>query len=92
MMFDFGINAGKRKAIKLLQRVCKTKEDGFWGKNSEIAFVKSQLQDFEKCHLFLAYQIMHYEVICNRNPKNRKFYKGWINRVKETIEFIELMS
>lgn len=77
-LFSFAVNAGDSVAIKLAQHVCGAKADGVCGPGT-IASLNAIDVD-----LFLAryalIKIARYRDICVRNPVQRKFIIGWINR------------
>lgn len=77
-IFDFAVNAGTKTAVMLAQSVVDAVQDGELGKNTANAI---NSMDAEK---FLAgYQlakIARYIAICKKNPKNRKFFYGWVCR------------
>lgn len=83
-VFDMGINAGKRRAIRMIQKLIGAKEDGIIGQetigkiNNYNGFL---LKDFKHARK------IYYEFIADRRPQNKKFLNGWLNRVDNT-EFL----
>lgn len=82
-VFDMGINAGMKTAIKLLQRLLNgCKADGEIGRVTaealSYAMVTTKMVDAYKAKRVERY----YYVSTLRN--NSKFLKGWINRVNNT--------
>jgi len=77
-LFDFSVNAGIKTASKLAQLVIGTTPDGIIGARS---LEKINASDEEVFILKYALaKITRYTEIVKRNPKQRKFYLGWINR------------
>ena len=82
-VFDMGINAGKKTAIKLLQDLLKgVVSDGTIGNITaqavSYAAITTNLVEAYKAKRIEYY----YKVSLKRN--NKKFLKGWINRVNNT--------
>jgi lysozyme family protein len=77
-IFDFAVNAGVKTASKMAQLVLDVKPDGIIGPKTLKA-----LNNFNK-DLFIASftlaKIARYVYLCERNPKNRKFFYGWVRR------------
>jgi lysozyme family protein len=74
-IFDFGVNAGTRKAIRFAQQVSGAFVDGIMGPAS--------IQAINNCELFIQKykraRIDYYSSIAL--GKRRKFLTGWINRI-----------
>lgn len=81
-LFDFGVNAGKFRAIKKAQQICMIKEDGIIGKQT-IEAINNYKDDFVKDYKHL--RKVYYEYIANKNPKLKGFLKGWLKRVDNNI-------
>ena len=82
-IFDMAVNAGKRTAIKLLQDILfGCKPDGSIGPMTaqavSYADITTNLVDVYKAKRIEYY----YKVSLRRN--NKKFLKGWVNRVNNT--------
>ena len=78
-VFDCSVNCGKKKAVKMLQKVIGAKEDGIFG-NETINFANNYvLKEYQ------LERINYYRFLAYKNKKLSKFVKGWINRVKKTI-------
>lgn len=79
-IFDHGVNAGKRTSIRMAQNMIGVVADGIMGPITREAvtncdrFVES----------FKDERIIYYARIAYRRPKNRKFLRGWLNRVEST--------
>lgn len=77
-IFDFAVNAGVKTASKLAQLVIGATPDGIIGPKSV-----SKLNDVDEEHFIAKYalaKIARYAEICKRNPVQKKFLLGWINR------------
>jgi lysozyme family protein len=78
-IFDFTVNAGVSRSVKLVQRIVDTLEDGKLGPitaakvNDNIHFVDN----------FITARIDYYYELVKSKPALAKFYNGWINRVKK---------
>lgn len=82
-LFDMGVNAGSRIAIKILQRALGLKDDGVIGPITLTAInTVPKIVD-----IYIKARKDYYYDCCLRNPKLKKFLKGWYNRVDST-EFI----
>jgi len=79
-IFDFGINAGKRRSIRTAQRLCSVKADGILGSISTTA-INNYDGNFPKD--FAHARRVYYEYISTKR-NNKKFLKGWLNRVDST--------
>lgn len=89
--FDNCINAGGGQAIKFLQRVCQTVDDGAWGPNTKAAVTAAcKVRGTET----VALQVIEakrefYKALAKKDPEQYgEFEEGWLNRtndLKETI-------
>ncbi len=78
-VFDHGVNAGPKTAIRILQRIARVKVDGLIGPCTLRAVNLSHLKDgYEKA------RIEYYIKIAVKRPRLKIFLKGWINRVGTT--------
>lgn len=100
LIFDFAVNAGKRKSVKLTQKVINfllnvstdtIKEDGIIGLNT-INYLK-KIKDAEFSLCFTNLKVQYYAKLALKNDKYKRFYNGWINRanpeLQESIYFIQ---
>lgn len=85
-LFDFGVNAGPATAIKTLQSVLGVKVDG---KIGPVTISTANVQQRVAQNFILARK-NHYEAIARRNPTQRRFLKGWLNRVDRTLPKSEM--
>ena len=83
---DWGWNSGTATAVKEVQRILGVKDDGVIG-NITLAAINS----WSPLPLFgqiKQARIAYIEYICNARPANKKFYRGWMNRI-DSITFEE---
>lgn len=82
-LFDFGVNAGLRTAVKLAQVVVNTTPDGINGPNT-IDKLNSCDEALFISNYALA-KIARYANIVTNNASQNKFLLGWINRTLEGL-------
>ena len=81
LLVDFAYNSGCSKAIKKIQKVVGTKEDGIIGKNTLAAinnFKQGQWVLFDKLKIA---RITFLNDIVKNDPKQEDNLKGWLRRV-----------
>jgi len=79
-LFDMGVNAGSRKAVKLLQYTLGVEQDGVIGKNT----LKAILADKGIVEKYIKARIAFYNDLVNRNSDYSCFLNGWLRRVRTT--------
>jgi len=85
-LFDIGVNAGNRRAVKILQKCLNTMGeslvvDGLIGKKT---LATLNTKNYKVLNNIMADErIKFYENIVQKYPKNRKFLNGWLNRAKD---------
>jgi len=89
-ILDHGINANKRLAIRMLQRIVEVKPDGIIGPvtikavNNWKPYPKT-IQGYGLLNGIVEHYIYarhcYYSSIVLRRPVTRKYLKGWLNRV-----------
>ena len=80
-IFDHGVNAGTRTAVKLLQRILGSTPDGDLGKNTTKAannYTGDIIGEYKKA------RVNYYLAIITKNPKLAVFKKGWLKRIDTT--------
>ena len=77
-IFDFAVNAGPSRAVKMAQMLAGTEEDGRLGGITAKA-INEYKGDFVKDYKHT--RIIYYENLANDKPKLSIFLKGWTNRV-----------
>ncbi|GEM_PF-4734118 len=86
--FSVTVNAGKRRAAKVLQKAlvangATLKVDGKAGAKTYRALVESGLDDDFLNQQILLQVYYFYNYLVGKNPaKYNRFYRGWINRLK----------
>jgi len=78
-VFDFGVNAGTSRSAKFLQKAVGAVPDGAIGP-ATLSKVKS-MDSAELLQSFSNQKTDFYISIVERNPTQKKFLKGWLNRV-----------
>ena len=86
LVYDFAVNSGPQVAIKYLQRILNGKGknlavDGYIGENTNRAAnsvdEKWLVREIQKS------RAEHCDRIVDQDPKQRKFIKGWFNRIND---------
>lgn len=80
-LFDMGVNAGNGTAVKLLQKVLGTNQDGVIGK---ITTAEANSYPGDIVADYAKERLDYYKRITIRNPKMKVFLRGWTNRVNGT--------
>jgi len=79
---DFGVNAGVHTAVKHLQQTLQISNDGIFGSGTLKATNDAGDSLYENYNNNLK---AYYQSLVDKNPKNQKFLKGWLNRLEITI-------
>lgn len=89
-LFDHGVNAGKRTAIRMIQRIVEANPDGIVGPETKgkINTFGTRYEVVEGYGL-LTYLVDHYKYaryryytdLTMRRPVTKKYLKGWYNRI-----------
>jgi lysozyme family protein len=77
-VFDFAVNAGVGTAVRLAQTVSGTVADGVMGPKSVAA-----IADMNEALFVAAFRlgrIARYTHLCEKNPKLKKYFFGWVRR------------
>ena len=81
VLVSWAWGSGSDTAVKQMQRVLGVTRDGVIGKQTIGAINSSdEVELFEKC---IKARESFFRYICVRNPKNKKFLKGWLNRLND---------
>lgn len=80
-VFDFGVNAGTRTAIKRAQQIALVKVDGICGPNT-LKAINNYAGDFVEDYKHV--RRVYYESLANRKHDLEVFLRGWLNRVDHT--------
>lgn len=79
ILVDWGYNSGVKTAVTHLQRIVKTTADGIMGKQTlQAVNTRSPLPLFGALKQD---RIAFYRAIVAKNPSQKVFLKGWLNRV-----------
>ena len=91
-VFDTVINAGPRAGTRIAQKACnflgeELAEDGIMGLASLGALNKWSAKDSRALFKALnGFQFIHFVAVSSRNPKKRKFNRGWMKRIQDYRE------
>ncbi len=95
-LFDSAVNHGPRRAIRFVQQVCNAASfgplsvDGLLGPATRRRTVAAERQMGPWLLAALAEERrMFYRLIVERDPSQRVFFKGWMNRLAEFDRMIE---
>lgn len=80
-VFDFGVNAGRKVSIRLLQRIVNVDDDGIVGPITRAAVNSSTIDVLDK---FMQRRKLFYMNLAARKPELEVFLKGWLRRVDKT--------
>jgi len=78
-LFDTAVNMGSRTSVKIAQLCLGVEADGVIGAKTVTALNLMEPETF--ILKFKMAKIARYVYICKKNPDNKKFFFGWINRV-----------
>lgn len=78
-LFLLGVNAGTKRAIRVGQEACGIIADGIIGKNTMQAW---RLAEKPQVLKFTSIEIDYYHSLAKKNPKNKVFLEGWLNRAR----------
>ncbi len=85
-MFNYGVNRGIGNAVKLAQEVLGLAVDGVLGPNTLNAIKGTNLNTFISKYLAGAQEA--YRELASRREKDKKYLKGWLNRVQEISDYV----
>jgi len=77
-LFDFSVNAGLSRAVKMAQKLAGTKEDGILG-----GITAKAINEFEGdfVRALKHARVIYYESLARNNHNLKMFLKGWKSRV-----------
>ena len=78
VVFNFGVNFGKRQAAKKVQRILGVKQDGLIGTKTLYALNETNAEMF--IYHFLLEAVEFYSHLA-KDFSQRQFFRGWIGRV-----------
>lgn len=79
-IFDHAVNAGGKTAVKMLQGIVETDQDGMLGPIT----AKAANCNAETGEKYVSNRIKFYRELTVKNPKLKVFLRGWMNRVEST--------
>ena len=79
IMFSCAVLSGPRRSVILAQQAVSVRRDGVMGPVTLKAVNEMSVELFE-CRFALA-RINRFREICNRDPSQDAFLRGWLNRV-----------
>lgn len=80
-LFDMGVNAGIKTAVRLLQIALSITSDGLIGPHTE---TKTNEFEGDIVTLYKQARIDYYNKIVKTTPTSIKFLHGWLNRIEST--------
>jgi lysozyme family protein len=87
LLFDFAVNSGVGSASKAFQKIVSQlsgKKIVIDGKIGQGTINAANLIDSKKLfNTLMDYRIAYYENIATKNPTQKKFLTGWLNRLKK---------
>ena len=86
-LFDFGVNAGLKQSVKVMQAVAGVSVDGFIGPITMGAINEKCVQGGAEILAlrFTLCRIAFYSDLAARRKSQRKFLPGWINRALKAL-------
>lgn len=89
-VFDCAVHSGVSRAVRLLQLVAGTREDGLWGPKSAAA-LRATIETHGGSRAGIAAVISAYldrreeflREVVKRRPKSQKYLDGWLNRLND---------
>lgn len=81
MVFDFAVNAGVRRAVRMMQRLLGVTADGIIGEKTISAAKKCNADDFVTD--YASERVNYYMML----KTFKRFGGGWLRRTKETLHY-----
>lgn len=81
-VFDFGVNAGIGRAVKMLQELVLAFQDGKLGPKT-LDRISVYSSNYPLWVDYVGERIKYYKQLTLNRPKNKKFLKGWALRTLE---------
>lgn len=90
MLYEYGVNAGTSKAIKILQEVVGVTADGAIGPMTRNAVAKFDAQTLVDKYTIA--KIGMYTSLANNNPRKYNLYlRGWMNRALKSHKWFSVL-
>lgn len=80
-IFDMGVNAGIKTAIKMVQRIVEAEVDGWIGEETTRLINKSEI---DLAEFYKQERKKYYFSLARRKPDLQVFLAGWLNRIDHT--------
>lgn len=80
LLFDFAVNSGVRTAVRKLQAVLGTYQDGVMG-NITLGKINAYEPQKSLFELLKEQRRLYYNAIVAKTPAKRVFLNGWLNRL-----------
>lgn len=91
MLFEYGVNAGIGKAVKLLQKIVGTTVDGALGPKTEAATLAVPVDQLVDKYTIAKVEM--YTGLANGNPRKYNLYlRGWMNRALKSYKWLNTLS
>lgn len=81
IVFDFAVNAGVRRAVRMMQRLLNVQSDGVVGAKTLAAAKKCNADDFVTD--YASERVNYYMML----KTFKRFGGGWLRRTKETLHY-----
>ena len=88
-LFDFAVNSPAKTAIKKLQKALGVKQDGVIG-NQTIG-AANRLNPRQVLDNYIDYRLEYIAEIIRKKPKQKKFERGWTNRINRVKHYCETL-
>lgn len=90
MLFEYGVNAGTSKAIRILQEVLEVTVDGDLGPKTKAAVNKMPIDTL--LDKYTIAKIEMYTDLANKNSRKYNLYlRGWLNRAIKTYKWLSTL-
>jgi lysozyme family protein len=88
-VFDFAVNSGVKTATKKLQKALGVKQDGVIG--NETIGAANRLNPRQVLDNYINYRLEYIAEIIRKKPKQKKFERGWSNRINRVKHYCETL-
>jgi lysozyme family protein len=86
-VFDFAVNSGVNRAVRLLQKALGVKQDGIMG--NETIGAANRLNPSATLEKYLDLRLEFVLNIIKKNPTQKVFEKGWTRRIERVRKYCE---
>jgi lysozyme family protein len=81
-VFSCSVNCGSKTAVQILQKCVNTDADGIYGGKTTLAVKDYKHTENNFVEQFCNIWSKYYDKIVEKDPKQKKYIKGWQNRIK----------